>query len=118
MISNLEKASETLLKTETRRQQTIAAIALERHRLKHGHYPDSLQKLIPDYLSQIPHDPMDGRPMRYRLNPDATFTLWSVGFDGKDNSGDPTMPDPQKQNFPQDARDLVWPRLDPIDLPP
>jgi hypothetical protein len=60
---------------------------------------------------------MDGHPLRYRLNDDATFTLWSVGFDGKDNGGNPTMPDPQKQNFPQDARDMVWPKLDPIDLP-
>ncbi|MGV3757348.1 MAG: hypothetical protein ACO1QS_18365, partial [Verrucomicrobiota bacterium] len=115
---NLAKASETLLKTETRRQQAITAIALERHRLKHGHYPDSLEKLSPAYLTQIPNDPMDGRPLRYRLNQDGTFTLWSIGFDGTDNGGDPTMPDPKKQNFPQDARDFVWPRLDPIDLPP
>ncbi len=108
----------TLITTETLRVQTITAIALERHRLKHGHYPDTLAKLIPDYLTKLPQDPMDGRAMRYRLNPDRTFTLWSVGLDGTDNGGDPTMPDPQKQNFPQDARDLVWPRLDPIDLPP
>lgn len=117
MISNLERASQVLLRTEIQRLQTITAIALERHRLKHGHYPDSLQKLIPDYLTRIPHDPMDGRPMRYRLNPDGTFTLWSVSFDGQDNGGDFSMPDPKKQSFPQDARDIVWPRLDIVDRP-
>jgi hypothetical protein len=118
MINHLEKAFQTLLKAETTRLQTITAIALERHRLKHGHHPDTLEKLIPAYLSQIPHDPMDGRPLRYRLEKDGNFTLWSVGFDGKDNGGDPTLPDPKKQNAPQDARDMVWPRVDPIDLPP
>ncbi|HEY1172337.1 MAG TPA: hypothetical protein VGH19_13300 [Verrucomicrobiae bacterium] len=112
------KAFSILALAETRRQQAIVATALERHRLKHGHYPDTLAKLIPDFLAQIPHDPMDGRPLRYRLNPDGTFTLWSIGFDGKDDGGDFSMPDPKKQNFPQDARDLAWPRLDPIDLPP
>ncbi len=104
--------------TETIRQQTIIAIALERHRLKHGHYPDALSKLIPAYLAQIPQDPMDGRPMLYHRGKDGTFTLWSVGLDDYDDGGDPTMPDPQKQNFPQDSNDMVWPRLDPIDLPP
>ena len=113
----LAKSISTLAFTETRRLQTITAIALERHRLKHGHYPDTLAQLIPDYLTQIPQDPMDGCPLRYRLNPDGTFTLWSAGFDGQDNGGDFSMPDPKKQNFPHDARDLIWPRLDPIDLP-
>jgi len=61
---------------------------------------------------------MDGRPMRYRLNADGTFTLWSIGFDGKDQGGDPAMTDPIKQKFPQDSRDLLWPKIDPLDLPP
>ncbi len=103
---------------ETRRQQAITVLALERYRLKHSHYPDTLAQLIPDYLAKLPQDPMDGRPMRYRLNPDATFTLWSSGFDGKDNGGDPTVPPHQNRRFPEDALDLPWPRINPADLPP
>lgn len=110
--------SELLAYAETRRQQAITALALERYRLKHSRYPDTLTQLIPDYLAKHPQDPMDGRPMRYRLNPDATFTLWSSGFDGKDNGGDPSMPDPQNRRFPTGALDLPWPKLDPADLPP
>jgi len=104
--------------TETRRQQAITVLALERYRLKHARYPDTLTQLIPDYLAKLPQDPMDGRPLRYRLNPDATFTLWSSGFDGKDNGGDPSMPDPGNRRFPHGALDLPWPRIDPADLPP
>jgi hypothetical protein len=35
-------------------------------------------------------DVMDGKPLRYRLNPDGTFLLYSVGEDGVDNGGDLT----------------------------
>ncbi|MCD6048984.1 MAG: hypothetical protein K0Q55_387 [Verrucomicrobia bacterium] len=108
----------TLAYAETRRQQAITVLALERYRLKHARYPDTLTQLIPDHLANLPQDPMDGRPMRYRLNPDATFTLWSSGFDGKDNGGDPTVPAHQNRRFPTGALDLTWPRIDPADLPP
>jgi len=118
LYSSMDRGLVTLLFAETRRQQALAAIALERHWLKNRNYPDTLEKLMPDYLSQIPTDPIDGRPLRYRLNSDSTFTLWSIGFDGKDNGGDPFTPDPQKYNFPKETRDFVWPRLNPIDLPP
>ncbi len=117
LYSSMDRGFPTLLFTEARRQQALAAIALERHWLKHGHYPDTLGKLRPGYLSALPLDPINGRPLHYRLNTDGTFTLWSVGMDGKDDGGDATIP-ASKRPEPQAARDLVWPRLDPIDLPP
>ena len=109
---------EKLAYAETHRQQAITVLALERYRLKHSRYPDALTQLIPDYLAKLPQDPMDGRPMRYRLNPDDTFTLWSTGFDGQDNGGDSTVPPYQNCQFPTGALDLPWPRIDPNDLPP
>lgn len=114
---DLSKAAYSLAKTETLRQQTLTAIALERYRLAHQQYPATLAALIPDYLDKIPIDPMDGHALRYRLEKDGTFTLWSIGFDGQDNGGDATMPDSKKQNFPQDSRDIVWPHVAPADLP-
>ncbi|HEY1172336.1 MAG TPA: hypothetical protein VGH19_13295 [Verrucomicrobiae bacterium] len=117
LYSSMDSGLTTLLFAEACRQQAIAAIALERHWLKHRRYPDALEKLMPDYLSQLPLDPIDGRPMRYRLNVDGTYTLWSIGFDGKDNQGDPFNPDPQKHNSLKKTRDFVWPRINPTDLP-
>jgi len=104
--------------TETLRQQTIAALALERYRLRHGQYPDTLAILLPEYLKQLPQDPWDGRPLRYRLKPDGSFTLWSVGIDGKDDGGNSSRRIQSPIYFPDDTLDLLWPRLDPIDLPP
>jgi hypothetical protein len=30
---------------------------------------------------------MDGQPLRYRVNRDGTYTLWSIGEDGVDQGG-------------------------------
>jgi hypothetical protein len=59
--------------------QAIIACALERHRIEHGAYPDSLDALAP-----LPLDVATGQPMRYRKVGDR-YALWSTGFDGKDD---------------------------------
>ncbi len=63
------------------------ACALERYRLAHGTYPASLDELVPAYLDQIPVDVLEGGALRYRLNADGTFLLYSMGPDGKDEDG-------------------------------
>lgn len=50
--------------------------------------------------------------MRYRLNPDGTFTLWSIGEDLIDHGGDPTptrRPGDQPSWSWWLAIDAVWP---------
>jgi hypothetical protein len=93
---------------ETGRRLTVTAIALERFHLQRNAYPASLNELVPAFLPQIPTDFMDGKPMRYRLQPDGHFLLYSVGEDGKDDGGDGTS-----DGFATDwvrPRDIVWPR--------
>ncbi|WP_395742227.1 hypothetical protein [Prosthecobacter sp.] len=79
-------ANKTLL-TQARERQALAALALERFFLKHARYPATLAELAPEFLSAVPLDPCDGKPMRYRTTPDGRYQLWSVGFDGKDDDG-------------------------------
>ena len=97
---------------EIERSLLIAAIALKRCQLKHGAYPENLAALVPEFLPETPRDAMDGQPLRYRLKPDGSFLLYSVGEDGEDNGGDaaPTKPGSvlaTKQWWK--ARDAVWP---------
>jgi hypothetical protein len=89
---------------ETKRQLAITAIAIKRYQLAHGRLPDSLADLVPAFLSKPILDPMDGKPLRYRPNPDGTFQLYSVGFDGRDNGGTGTS-----NNSLEEGTDLVWP---------
>jgi hypothetical protein len=91
------------------------AIAIKRHELRRGKLPSSLTDLCPEFLDAVPLDLMDGQPLRYCLNPDNTYTLYSVGLDGHDDGGNPLSVDPSKstQYNSLDGQDWVWPRLDP-----
>lgn len=86
-IPNWHKALASVLKNESRVQMTRAAIAIERHRLRHGRAPDSLARLVPEFLREPPLDYMIGQALRYETNPDGSFVLYSVGEDGRDDAG-------------------------------
>ena len=102
------RAATEVLENETLRRMAVAAIALERHRLRHSQYPEALMALVPEFLPGLPMDFMDGQPLRYRLKPDGHFALWSVGRNGTDEGGSvrPVFTDELGLN---DRRDLVWP---------
>lgn len=73
-------------RTDARRRLERAGIALYRHHLKEGRFPETLGALVPDYLQAIPRDPYDGRPLRYRPG-EADCLVYSVGPDGRDDAG-------------------------------
>jgi hypothetical protein len=64
----------------------IAAIAAERYRIDQGRWPESLNQLVPRYLSAVPRDPFVNSPLKLLKLPDGLF-IYSVGFDGKDDGG-------------------------------
>jgi hypothetical protein len=72
---------------EAQRRILIAALALERYRGRHGAYPPTLASLAPEFLKVEPVDFMDGRPLRYQLNGDGHYRLYSVGLDCVDDGG-------------------------------
>ena len=72
---------------QTRLDQLRLACALERHRLARGDYPKTLAALVPDYASDLPHDVMDGNPLRYERDSDAGYVLYSVALNRKDDGG-------------------------------
>jgi len=106
----MERVFTSEARFETQREMTVAAIELYRYRLQIGKYPDRLEDLVPQFASEVPRDYMDGNPLRYRLNTDGTFLLYSVGEDGKDDGGDPT-PDAKIDSTALlwKGRDVVWP---------
>jgi hypothetical protein len=99
------------LALETMQQMVLAAIAIERHGKVSGTLPPDLRTLVPRYLSAVPMDRMDGKPLRYQKESENTFLLYSVGTDGKDDGGDPS-PSAKDHLFRQiwDGNDAVWPR--------
>jgi hypothetical protein len=108
-IPNLMPPFWLTARIETERRLAVAAIALKRYELKNGHFPSSLNALVPDFLGAVPYDCMSGRPLCYRLNDDQTFALYSVGEDGKDDGGDPSSVAPDGKLGLWQCRDAVWP---------
>jgi hypothetical protein len=63
------------------------ALAIERHRLKHGELPDTLDALIGEFIDRVPVDPFDGEAVRYRKLEKNGYTLYIIGEDGVDDGG-------------------------------
>ena len=63
------------------------ACALERYRIEHGSYPDSLNEIKLANSEPLPIDVFSGKPLAYRKTENGKYALWSVGFDGRDDGG-------------------------------
>ena len=113
-IVTLGSVMRKVMRVEVTKQAVTTAIALNRYQLKHGNYPPDLYALVPEFLQSIPLDPVDGQPLRYRLNADGTFLLYSVGENGKDDGGNPALDTGAQSSsyFWQNphALDWVWPQ--------
>jgi hypothetical protein len=86
----LPALSKAVLKSA--RMQTLVdagrvACALEAYRLANGSLPEQLQVLCPRFIAAIPNDVIDGKPLRYHLQPDAGYVLYSIGWNQIDDGG-------------------------------
>ena len=97
---------------ETLRELVVAALALERFRLRHGRWPERLEELVPDFAASPPWDYAAGAPLRYRVLQEDGFLLYGVGGDGIDDGGqgDSASKDRSLPSLnPITTRDAVWP---------
>ena len=78
------------------------ACRLERYRLAHGSYPATLESLVPVYGPELPRDIMNGQAYIYKLKPDQTYILYSVGWNQKDDQGDAGT------SRTSDSPDWIW----------
>jgi hypothetical protein len=92
-------------------QLAEAACGLERYRLAHGSYPETLAELVPTFLPSVPRDVIDGAPLRYARTGPAKFLLYSLGQNGVDDHG--ALPGPlARPSMPpwySQEGDWVWP---------
>jgi type II secretory pathway pseudopilin PulG len=88
------------------------AVALERHRLRHGSYPEVLAALDRETRptgDKLPHDPATGRPPRYSLTQDGTFKLYYDGWNGTDDGGNRGVKASAKAESDPTQGDWLWP---------
>jgi hypothetical protein len=114
------KVSEAECRQQANMRCTLAGLAVERFRIKHGRWPDTLEGVCEDgMLPEVPTDPYDGQPMRYKRVADGVV-IYSVGADGVDNGGNINRERPRDQGVDQGFR--LWSpesrRQDPLPPPP
>ena len=82
------------------------ACALERCRLANGQIPETLETLVPRFLAKLPHDLINGQPLKYHRTDDGQFVLYSVGWNETDDGGKVAL---TKKGIPdRDHGDWVW----------
>lgn len=93
MLPALSKAIAKGAFDQAQLRLTMTALAIERFRLAHGRTPpETLAVLVPEFLPDVPTDPFDGKPIRYRRT-ESGYILYSTGIDRKDDGGTHTVPD-------------------------
>jgi hypothetical protein len=90
------------------------ASALERYRLENARYPSELSQLVPTFIQAVPHDVIDGKPLRYSCIDGIHFKLYSVGLNGVDDHGAlpgaPTNPTMTFAPWSSMEGDWIWPQ--------
>jgi hypothetical protein len=83
------------------------ACALERYRLAHNEYPETLDVLAPQFIAQIPHDVIGGKPLHYSRKDGGKFLLYSIGWNEADDGGQIGL---SKYDYTDTTKgDWVWP---------
>jgi len=74
------------LKALARVAEVRAVCGLERYKLAHGAFPEKLDALAPEFLPEVPRDPIDLAPLRYRRT-ESGYDLWSIALNRTDEGG-------------------------------
>ena len=87
LVPALAGSGEKFAYAQTSADLARVACALERYRLANGQPPETLDALAPKYVEKLPHDLINGRPLKYRRTEDGRFGLYSVGWNETDDDG-------------------------------
>ena len=84
------------------------AMALERYRLAHGEFPESLDALVPQFIAEVPHDVIGGKPLKYRRETGGSFVLYSIGWNETDEGGTVVFKGNSSKTVDSEKGDWVW----------
>jgi hypothetical protein len=89
------------------------ACALERYRLAHDKYPESLDHLAPLLEGQAVRDVIDGGPLHYHVEPPSGYVVYSIGWNRTNENGFVKL---ERSGQPSPAEgDWAWRPLPPME---
>lgn len=95
MIPSIIRVGDSFCRNQAILRCAIVALAAERFRIANGRWPDSLDSLVPEFITKVQLDPYDAKPLRFRRLKDGVV-IYSLGPDEKDDGGNIDRQDPRK----------------------
>jgi hypothetical protein len=88
LLPGLARGLERIIEARSRLRVAVVGIAIERQRAaSQRKVPLALSGLSPEWISALPNDPFDERPLRFKRLPGGGYVVYSVGPDQQDNGG-------------------------------
>jgi len=87
LVPALSRSAERFAYGQTAADLARVACAVERYRLANGQFPETLEALGPKHIEKLPHDLINGQPLKYRRTDNGQFVLYSVGWNETDDGG-------------------------------
>jgi len=100
---NLDILRQRVARYQAEAEVCRVGLALKLYKQKSGTYPDTLDRLTPEFMESIPVDPFTGKPLVYRKTGDG-FLLYSLGPNLKDDGGKPGA----RSGKATEDSDIVW----------
>lgn len=107
LIPALSQSAQKTAVAQTYLNLARIAIALERYRLANEQLPENLNALTPQFIASVPHDIINGQPLKYRRSDKESFVLYSVGWNATDDGGEVSLTKDGRNQDPKKG-DWVW----------
>ena len=108
LIPAFSKALRRYAEGQVEVDQMRLACAIELFRHQHGHPPESLAELAPNFIPTVPSDPLTGQPYLY-THTGNDYTLYSLGANGTDEGGLIVWKEGNRPDQPDSNQgDWVW----------
>ncbi len=95
LVPALSRCAEAVAQADARRRVARLGLAMARYRAENEKFPEKLDGLVPKFITAVPRDPFDGKPLRLKQTADGPI-VYSIGPDQKDDGGKPLEPEERK----------------------
>lgn len=79
VIPALSRAFASSFELRAKLVHTEVLLAMAQHHATTGEWPAAVEELVPDYLNEVPIDPLTNKPIRYRHDPDQPPAIEQIG---------------------------------------
>jgi hypothetical protein len=106
LLPALQKAAERDALHSAHVRNAAVVLGIERFQIANGgELPETTATLLPAYLKELPIDPYDGKPVRYKRT-DKGYVVYCIGRDEKDDGGTEKVPN-APEGAPEDVTFIV-----------